>query len=329
MIRDCVKVVLISGKGGDGVVSFRREKYVPYGGPDGGDGGDGGDIWVRIRGDLRTLGHIRNGSVFEGGSGGDGMRGRRSGKKGKSCFVELPLGVVIKGMDGKVFWDIGVLEEDFMVLEGGRGGKGNWHFRSSRNRVPMERGLGGKGERMEFILELKLIADIGLVGYPNVGKSTLLSKISRARPKVGDYLFTTLEPNLGVVGVRGYESYVVADIPGLIEGAHCGVGLGFRFLRHIERTKVLLYVVDMSLLGKSYDQFKSVQREVKEYHELLGLKRYGVILNKMDCLREGERGEVLDLFRIELGEGVWVHMVSAKEGEGLEELKLGMMDLMN
>ncbi len=245
MFVDEARVRVLAGNGGKGCISFRREKFVPRGGPDGGDGGDGGDVRILVDGGLRTLLHLRHTPTFAGENGQYGMGKQCTGRRGSDCLIRVPPGTIIKdGLTGAWIADLVDLGDSILVARGGRGGKGNVHFKSATRRSPRISTPGGEGEHKELTLELQLLADVGLVGLPNVGKSTLLARLSNARPKIGDFPFTTLQPSLGIVAVGDTDSLVMADIPGLVEGAHRGRGLGDQFLRHIERTRLLLFLVD-------------------------------------------------------------------------------------
>ena len=247
MFTDYVKIIAKAGNGGDGAVSFRREKYVAAGGPDGGDGGKGGSVYFEVDQDRNTLIDFRYQKKFKAENGKNGEGAHRFGKSGEDLVVKVPLGTIVKEAEtGRVLADLSELGQKELILAGGRGGKGNSHFATSTRQAPRFSQEGEKGEEKELILELKLLADVGLLGFPNVGKSTLLSVVTDATPKIADYHFTTLEPNLGVVKGEYGDSFVIADIPGIIEGASQGIGLGIQFLRHIERTRLLLHVIDVS-----------------------------------------------------------------------------------
>ena len=247
MFTDYVRIIAKAGNGGDGAVSFRREKYVAAGGPDGGDGGKGGNVYMEVDPDRNTLIDFRYQKKFKAENGKNGEGANKYGKSGNDLIIKVPLGTIVKDAEtGKVLADLSELGQKELILSGGKGGKGNSHFATSTRQAPRFSQEGEKGEEKELILELKLLADVGLLGFPNVGKSTLLSVVTDATPKIADYHFTTLEPNLGVVKGEYGDSFVIADIPGIIEGASQGVGLGTQFLRHIERTRLLLHVVDVS-----------------------------------------------------------------------------------
>ncbi|HWQ80841.1 MAG TPA: GTPase ObgE [Ignavibacteria bacterium] len=265
MFIDYTKIYIKSGDGGNGCISFRREKYVPKGGPNGGDGGNGGNIIFKASSQLSTLVDFTYKRHHKAGRGAHGQGGDKNGKNGRDEIILVPCGSVIKNFEtGEVITELLHSGEEKIILKGGRGGKGNTHFKSATNRTPRYAEKGGAGEEMIAVIELKLIADIGLVGFPNAGKSTLISKISSAKPKIADYPFTTLKPNLGIVRYREYDSFVVADIPGIIEGASTGKGLGIQFLRHIERTRILLFMIDSTRLNIKEKNF------LKDYKILLG-----------------------------------------------------------
>ncbi|HZH35254.1 MAG TPA: GTPase ObgE, partial [Pyrinomonadaceae bacterium] len=250
MFIDRAKIKIKAGDGGNGSTAFRREKFVPRGGPSGGDGGRGGDVWIESDESLNTLLHLRYNPIHEAGRGRHGEGSNRTGHDGADLIVKVPVGTQVLDADTNEFlFDFTEHGQRFQAAKGGRGGFGNSHFATSTNRAPRYHQEGGIGDELELQLELKLIADVGLVGFPNAGKSTLISVISAAKPKIADYPFTTLEPNLGVVDLGGFKTFVVADIPGLIEGASEGAGLGDRFLRHVERTKVILHLVDVSSIS--------------------------------------------------------------------------------
>ena len=247
MFTDYTKIIIKAGNGGNGAISFRREKYVAAGGPDGGDGGKGGDVYFKVDKDKNTLIDFRYNKKFKATNGENGSGARCTGKSGEDIYIGVPIGTIIKDVEtGKIIADLSNPDQVECVLKGGRGGRGNQHFATPTRQVPRFAEDGEPGKEKEVILELKLLADVGLLGFPNVGKSTFLSTVTDARPKIANYQFTTLEPNLGVVKAKDGSSFVIADIPGIIEGASQGVGLGLQFLRHIERTRLLLHVIDIS-----------------------------------------------------------------------------------
>jgi len=320
---DEVKIHVRAGDGGSGCVSFRREKYVPKGGPDGGDGGKGGDVVIKATSVKQTLLDFHFQRQFKAARGAHGRGKQQTGRSGEVCIIEVPVGTEVRDADtGELLGDL-TQERDFVVVaKGGQGGKGNMHFATSTRRAPRIAQPGKAGEERNIKLELKLLADVGLIGLPNAGKSTLISRISAARPKIADYPFTTLTPNLGVVPLDHGESMVVADIPGLIEGAHRGAGLGIKFLRHIERTLILIHLVDVSTrdqgVQSALDSYHKVNDELGHFSsELLG-KPQIVALNKIDLLLEREfLEEVREAFhRL----GVPVHAISAVTGEGTQGL---------
>ena len=285
MFVDHIKLTVKSGKGGAGCVSFRREKFVPKGGPDGGDGGKGGDVIIECDNNTNTLSHFKGKRVLKAGKGRPGEGRKKHGADGEDLILKVPPGTVIKDANtGEVLLDMKKHGEKKVLLEGGRGGLGNWHFRGPRRQVPRYAQPGEEGKELEIILELKLIADVGLVGFPNAGKSTLISSLSNARPEIANYEFTTLTPKLGVVKIDEYRSFVMADIPGIIEGAHAGKGLGLQFLKHIERTKIILYVIDMASFRDPVYQFETLKKELKNYSEKLSDRPYAIALNKIDTV---------------------------------------------
>jgi GTP-binding protein len=288
MFTDRVKIFVKAGDGGPGALSFRREKYVPRGGPDGGNGGRGGDVVLEVSNQLNSLQDYRFKHHFQALRGGRGGGSRKHGKDGQELVLEVPPGTVVKDEEGKAFADLVKPKQRLVVAKAGRGGRGNASFKTATRQTPRFAELGEPGESRWLWLELKLIADVGLVGLPNAGKSTLLSVSSSAKPKIADYAFTTLEPVLGVVRLSDEASFVMADLPGLIEGAHSGAGLGLEFLRHVERTRVLIHVVDASAgdrlrLWKDYEQ---VRRELKAYSAALARRPHLVALNKMDAVAD-------------------------------------------
>src|SRR5947199_9432626 len=294
MFIDRVKIRVKAGDGGHGVTAFRREKFVPRGGPSGGDGGRGGDVWLEADESLNTLLHLRYNPEHTAERGRHGEGSNRSGRDGSDTVVRVPVGTqVFDAESGELLKDFTEDGERWLAARGGRGGFGNERCATSTNRAPRYHQEGSAGEERELQLELKLLADVGLVGFPNAGKSTFISTVSAARPKVADYPFTTLEPHLGVVDLGDFKTFVVADIPGLIEGAHEGAGLGDRFLRHIERTKLLLHLVDVSSASgrDSVADYESINRELKLYDPRLAERPQIVVATKIDALDDAERLE--------------------------------------
>ncbi len=323
MFIDEARIYVKAGDGGNGCVSFRREKFVPRGGPDGGDGGDGGSIVFRVDSNLRTLLDFHYRQHFRAERGAHGKGKRMTGKRGKDLIIRVPPGTVIKdAQTGRVLADLVEDGQSQILAFGGKGGRGNAHFATSVRQAPRWAEKGTKGEEKVLYLELKLIADVGLVGLPNVGKSTLLSKLSAAHPKIADYPFTTLEPTLGIVPVGKFGSFVMADIPGLIEGAHQGRGLGLRFLRHIERTRILLFLID-STSEQPEEDLPSLQKELGLFDSNLLQKPYLVALTKIDLL---PRGSFLPA--VNTGQEVKLLTISSVTGEGLEELKLTLAEML-
>jgi len=324
MFADHAEITIISGKGGDGHVSFRREKYVAAGGPDGGDGGRGGSVIFEVDKGLNTLQDYRYKRKYAAEPGEEGGAKRCHGKNGKDIVLKVPEGTVIfEASSHKVITDMSGDNMRFEILPGGKGGKGNWHYATSTMQIPQYAEPGGDARQLQVLLELKCIADVGLVGYPNVGKSTLLSRVTNAKPKIADYHFTTLEPNLGVVDLDDAAGFVIADIPGLIEGAAEGVGLGHDFLRHIERTKVLIHVVDAaSIEGRDpIEDIMSIDHELTAYDADMSRKPQIIAANKLDLLSEEERDEVLLKLRDRFeNDSVKVFPISAATGEGLKDL---------
>jgi len=289
MFIDFTKVELHSGKGGAGAVSFRREKYVPKGGPDGGDGGRGGSIIFRVDHNLHTLQDIKYRRFYKAENGQQGGSSRKTGKDGADIYIPVPPGTIIKNTESQeVLADLTEDRDSFIASHGGRGGKGNEHYKSSTRQAPRYAQPGLPGEKGVFTLELKVLADVGLVGLPNAGKSTLLSRVSAATPKIADYPFTTLQPNLGIVKYGEFQSFVMADIPGLIEGASEGKGLGHQFLRHIERTNVLLFLIDV-LEENPREVYDTLRNEVYNYNKDLKQKHFFVIRTKIDLLQSSKR----------------------------------------
>ena len=283
---DYVKLFISSGNGGKGSIHLHREKYITKGGPDGGDGGRGGHVIARGNPNLWTLYTFKFKKHFSAGHGGDGSKNRSSGAQGEDCIVEVPLGTVVRDSEtNTVLFEITEEHQEEILLEGGLGGRGNWHFKSSTRQTPRYAQPGREGTTLQITLELKVLADVGLVGFPNAGKSTLLAALTSAKPKIADYEFTTLKPNLGIVEYRDYRSFVMADIPGIIEGAAEGKGLGHYFLRHIERNSILLFVIpaDVKDVKKA---FEVLYNELKKYNPELLDKEYMVVLSKADLLDE-------------------------------------------
>lgn len=321
MFVDYVKIIIKSGDGGNGAKTFRREKYVAAGGPDGGDGGNGGSIYFEVDKDANTLINFKYNKKYKAENGENGSGNRCFGKSGKDLYIKVPKGTVVKDFEtGKVITDLSEDGQKELVLKGGKGGKGNVHFVTSTRQVPDFAIDGEKGREIEVILELKSIADVGLVGFPNAGKSTLLSRVTAATPKIADYPFTTIDPNLGVVKTSYGDSFVMADIPGIIEGASEGVGLGIQFLRHIERTRVLLHMVDVSGLNgrKAIDDFNKINNELEKYSEKLINKKQIVVANKIDTMQDEE--DCLELEKLAKNKDLEFFRISAVTGEGLVEL---------
>lgn len=326
MFVDHVKVYVKAGDGGDGIIAFRREKYVPKGGPAGGDGGNGGDIIFEGDEGLNTLIDFRYQRHLKGSRGENGMSKNRHGKDADPLIVPVPPGTTVYDANsGKLIADITKHGQRAVIAKGGRGGRGNVRFATSHNPAPHLSEKGEPGEEKEIRVELKLIADVGLVGFPSVGKSTLLSVVSAARPKIADYPFTTLKPNLGVVDTEDHRSFVMADLPGLIEGAHEGVGLGHQFLRHIERTRLIVHIVDMaSMEGRDpYEDYMKINEELKQYDESLIERPQIVVANKMDMPGAEDN---LKEFKSKLDPSIEVYPISALTKEGLRNLLFAIAD---
>jgi len=323
---DEVKFYVKGGDGGNGCVSFRREKYVPKGGPNGGDGGDGGSVYLQADQRKTSLIDFRYASHFKAERGHNGSGSDKHGRGGKDCIVKVPLGSVVKDAEtGEVLADLTEPDALYLAAQGGRGGLGNSRFATSTNRAPRKATPGKPGVERWLRIELKLLADIGLIGLPNAGKSTLLSRLSAANPKVAAYPFTTLEPQLGVLHFKYGQSCIIADIPGLIEGAHEGVGLGHRFLKHIERTSVLLHIIDCSTENEQpLEDFRVLEKELDAYNkELLG-RRYVILLNKIDLVDGKRLQEVQEMFS---RQGLQTAAISAETGQGIDQLKEMLADL--
>ena len=326
MLVDEVKITVKAGDGGNGCLAFRREKYVPRGGPSGGDGGRGGDIFMVATVHRNTLLHFRFNPEYTAERGRHGEGSNRTGHEGKSLTVQVPVGTVVTDAEtGEQLFDFTEDGQTWLAAKAGRGGRGNARFTSSTHQAPTEHEDGKPGEFKTLRLELKLLADVGLVGYPNAGKSTLISRISAARPKIADYPFTTLEPNLGVVQLPNDRSYVVADIPGLIEGAHEGKGLGIQFLKHVERTKVLAHLVDMSETGRDpKHDFETLMTELEKFSPDMAKKPMLVVASKMDVSQDPKK--VAALKRLAKKLGLPFFPISSATGQGIEELKFALAE---
>lgn len=321
MFVDYAKIIIKSGNGGNGAATFRREKYVAAGGPDGGDGGKGGDVYFVVDPDSNTLIDFRFTKKFKAEDGQNGSGSHRFGKSGEDIYIKVPLGTIVKDAEtGKVIVDMSNKGQQELILKGGRGGKGNSHFATSTRQAPRFAIDGEKGKEKEIILELKLLADVGLLGFPNVGKSTILSRVTKATPKIADYHFTTIDPNLGVVKTEYGDSFVLADIPGIIEGASEGVGLGTQFLRHVERTRLLLHVIDVAgTEGRDpVDDFNKINSELEKYSEKLASRKQIIVANKIDSMQDEENFKALEKLAKE--KDLEIYKISAVTGEGLNEL---------
>lgn len=322
---DYIKVFAASGKGGRGSAHLHREKFVAKGGPDGGDGGRGGHVIVRGNKNMWTLYHMKFKKHFKAEHGGDGGKSRSTGKDGEDVFIDVPLGTIVRdGETQKIIFEITEDKEEKILVEGGMGGRGNWHFKSSTNQTPRYAQPGIEGQEGWFQMELKILADVGLVGFPNAGKSTLLSVITAAKPKIADYAFTTLKPNLGIVEYRDYRSFVMADIPGIIEGAAEGKGLGHRFLRHIERNSTLLFLIpaDSDDIQKEYD---ILLNELKKHNPELLDKQRLLAISKSDMLDE----ELKDELEKEIPKDIPYLFISSVAQIGLTELKDKLWEMLN
>ncbi len=325
---DEVKIVIASGKGGAGCVSFRRESMTPRGGPDGGDGGKGGDVILKVAKGLNSLVDFRRNKKYAADNGVQGTGSNCTGANGADMIMHVPAGTIIRDMDGEILVDMTGIEE-YVLLKGGRGGRGNWYFKNSINQAPEHAQPGEPGQEIEVKMELKLIADVGIIGSPNAGKSTLISRISAAKPKIADYPFTTLTPNLGVVKMGEFRTFVVADIPGLVKGAHQGVGLGIQFLKHIERTRVFVHLVDVSGMSNQdpFQDYKDINDELKMYDDAnegkdgffpLNDRRQLVVLNKIDTLSADALEKIRNKFKKELGYEPLT--ISAVTGKNIDQL---------
>ncbi len=312
------KIFVKAGDGGNGCCSFRREKYVPKGGPDGGDGGKGGDVIIQASPGVHTLLDQHYHPHYKAGRGQHGQGKNKTGKSGQDCIIHVPPGTVVKDADtGQVLADLKELYQSFKVAAGGKGGRGNARFATPTLRAPRYCEQGEKGQERSLVLELKLLADVGLVGFPNAGKSTLISKVSGARPKIADYPFTTLTPNLGMVSWKGTD-FVMADIPGIIEGAHEGHGLGLRFLKHIERTSIITYVIDLASGRDPVEELETLKAELRNFSGSLEKRKHVVALNKCDIPQARNKGEIaLNTLR---QRGYRCIVISAVTGEGIDAL---------
>lgn len=329
MYTDYVKITVRSGDGGKGAVTFRREKYVASGGPDGGDGGKGGDIYFIVDPDINTLVDFRYKRSFQAENGQNGSGSHCYGKSGEDLYVKVPLGTIIKdAQTGSVVADLSIPNQIELVLPGGRGGKGNSHFATATRQAPRFAGGGEKGIEKELILELKSLADVGLLGFPNAGKSTFLSVVTSAKPKIANYQFTTINPNLGVVKTEFGESFVIADIPGIIEGASEGVGLGIQFLRHVERTRLLLHLIDVSgLEGRNpIEDFYAINRELEKYSEKLSKRKQIIVATKMDIVQDVALCKELEELAKE--KKMEFYKISSATGQGIKELMKRVSELL-
>lgn len=325
---DEVKIRVQSGNGGAGAVSFRREAMTPRGGPDGGDGGRGGDVIFKVMNNLNSLVDYRQNKLYSAEHGQGGGKANQTGADGQDLVLLVPPGTLVRDENGEVLVDMTGIEE-YTLLKGGRGGKGNWFFKTSVNQAPERAQPGEQGNTLEIKMELKLIADVGIIGFPNAGKSTLISRISAAKPKIADYPFTTLTPNLGVVRAGDFKTFVVADIPGLIKGAHTGAGLGIQFLRHIERTRLFVHLIDVSGMsaGTPVDNYKDINHELEMYdtnnHDKEGFfplleRPQLIVFNKIDSISADQLSQLVTRFTKETGKKPLT--VSAVTGKGIEDL---------
>lgn len=321
MFTDYAKIIIKSGNGGNGAITFRREKYVAAGGPDGGDGGKGGSIYFIVDKDMNTLVDFRYQKKFKAEDGEDGRGSNCYGKSGEDLYVKVPQGTIVKDAEtGRVVADLSELGQVELIAPGGAGGKGNVHFATATRQAPRFAQDGEKGIEKEVILELKLLADVGLLGFPNVGKSTFLSVVTSATPKIANYNFTTINPNLGVVKNEYGESFVIADIPGIIEGASEGVGLGIQFLRHVERTRLLLHFVDVSDLSqfKPTESYYTINKELEKYSKELAKRKQIIVATKADAMQDETNYKELE--KIAEKENVKIFKISSATGEGVKEL---------
>ena len=318
---DFVKIIISSGNGGKGSIHLRREKFITKGGPDGGDGGRGGNVIFRANSDLWTLYSFKFQKFFKAGHGGDGSKNQSSGKNGKDLYIDVPIGTLIKNSEtNKLIFEISEKNKQEIILKGGIGGRGNSHFKTSTRQTPRYAQPGKKGIEMQITLELKLLADVGLVGFPNAGKSTLLSEITSAKPKIADYEFTTLKPNLGIVNFDDYRSFVMADIPGIIEGASDGKGLGHYFLRHIERNSILLYLIPIDSKNLK-DEFNILQKELVKFNPELVDKQIIIAFTKCDLLDQELYDEYFNEIEGEFNSKINKVMISSFSKMGISRLK--------
>ena len=321
MFTDYTKIMIKSGNGGNGATTFRREKYVAAGGPDGGDGGNGGNIYFQVDKDKNTLIDFRYNRKFKAKDGENGSGNRCNGKYGEDLYIKVPIGTVVKDAEtGKVVADLSKPNQTELILKGGRGGRGNSHFATPTRQAPRFSEDGEKGEEKELILELKLLADVGLLGFPNVGKSTFLSTVTDARPKIANYHFTTINPNLGVVKTKNGDGFVIADIPGIIEGASEGVGLGIQFLRHVERTRLLLHFIDVSgQEGRDpIEDYNTINQELAKYSEKLVKRKQILVATKIDSMQDDTNLKKLE--ELAKKEKLELFKISSVTGEGVEQL---------
>ena len=322
MFIDSVRVYLKAGKGGNGCIAFRREKYVPRGGPSGGNGGEGGSIYFVSDLNVDHLIHLRYKPIIKAKNGAHGEGSNRNGRKGEDTIIKVPVGTIVKDPEtGEILFDFSEPGLKYLAAKGGKGGRGNAAFKTPRRRAPRIKEDGKPGEEKELLLELKTIADVGLVGFPNAGKSTFITKVSKARPEIAEYPFTTLTPHPGVVELENYRTFIIADIPGIIEGASHGAGLGLKFLKHIERTKILLFMIDGAPYNerKPVEQLKVLLKELKNYSEVLYNKRKIVALNKIDLIKE-ENDDIKEFEKFCKKNNFPLFKISAIKNEGIYPL---------
>lgn len=331
MFKDITRIIIKSGKGGDGHVSFRREKYVPNGGPDGGDGGDGGSVIFEVDKGMNTLGHFNYKKTYSATSGEEGGKRRCHGKNGKDIVLKVPEGTIIReAKTNQIIVDMSNTDGSFLVLKGGKGGLGNMHFATAAMQTPRYAKPGEEAKELEIILELKLIADVGLVGLPNAGKSSFLAKVTNANPKIADYPFTTINPNLGMVDLGMGAGFLIADIPGIIEGAAQGIGLGHDFLKHIERNRLLIHLVDVSSqdIDEISSDITSVDKELHNFNKTLAEKTSVLLLNKIDTMTKDEAEQVLSSVK-QVFPNKEVYAISTVSGQGIDEVLIRVNDLLH